>query len=166
MADGKVKLAKCLIDNGSEVNLVSKGSLQDDEARVSSTPVQLEGVSGHCLDGGNREADSAVRLVKQCVWSVETVTEEWFSGKCYEATIRYDLFLGQPWLHAHRVSPWDTGDASSKIRQPATGPNCIICVHTPRVFSTSKSQISYKFSKTGRNGQGIESNSSKEKWNH
>ena len=31
-ADGKVKLAKCLIDNGSEVDLVRKGFLQEDEA--------------------------------------------------------------------------------------------------------------------------------------
>ena len=104
-ADGKVKLAKCLIDDGSDLNLVRKGFLQEDEAMVSSTPVQLEGVSGHRLDGRNREADLAVRLVKQSVWSVETVTEEWFSGTFYEATIKYDLFLGQPWLHAHRVSP-------------------------------------------------------------
>ena len=64
---------------------------------MSSTPVQLEGVSGHRLEGGDREAELAVRLVKQSVWSVqETVTEEWFSGKFYEATIKYDLFLGQP----------------------------------------------------------------------
>ena len=83
-----------------------KGFLQEDEAKMSSTPVQLEGVSGHRLDGGNREAELAVRLVKQSVWSVEeTVTEEWFAGKFYEASIKYDLFLGQPWLHAHRVSP-------------------------------------------------------------
>ena len=43
-ADGKVKLAKCLIDDGAEVNLVRKGFLQEDEAKVSSTPVQLDGV--------------------------------------------------------------------------------------------------------------------------
>ena len=49
MADGKVKLAKCLIDNASEVNVVRKGFLQEDEAKASSTPVQLEGVSGHAL---------------------------------------------------------------------------------------------------------------------
>ena len=75
--DGKVKLARCLIDNGSEVNLVRKGFLQEDETKMSSTPVQLEGVSGHRLDGGDREAELAVRLVKQSVWSVEEmVTEE------------------------------------------------------------------------------------------
>ena len=69
--------------------MVRKGSLHEDEAKVSSTPVQLEGVSGHRLDGGDREADLAVRLVKQSVWSVQTVTEEWFSGKFHEGTIKY-----------------------------------------------------------------------------
>ena len=43
-ADGNIKLAKCLIDNVSEVKLVRKGFLQEDEAKVSSTPVQLEGL--------------------------------------------------------------------------------------------------------------------------
>ena len=117
--DGKVKLARCLIDNGSEVNLVRKGFLQEDETKMSSTPVQLEGVSGHRLDGGDREAELAVRLVKQSVWSVEeTVTEEWFAGKFYEASIKYDLFLGQPWLHAHRVSPM--GHRTCFLQDPST----------------------------------------------
>ena len=82
-----------------------KGFLQEDEAKISETPVQLEAVSGHRLEGGEREADLAVRLVEQSVWSAEQVKEEWFSGKLYEATIKCDFFLGQPWLHAHRVSP-------------------------------------------------------------
>ena len=117
--DGKVKLARCLIDNGSEVNLVRKGFLQEDETKMSSTPVQLEGVSGHRLDGGDREAELAVRLVKQSVWSVEeTVTEEWFAGKFYEASIKYDLFLGQPCLHAHRVSPM--GHRTCFLQDPST----------------------------------------------
>ena len=127
-ADGKVKLAKCLIDNGSEVNLVRKGFLQDDEAKVSPTPVQLQGVSGHRLDRGDREADSAVRLVKQSVWSVETVTEEWLFEKFYEATIRYDLFLGQPWLHAHRVSPM--GHRTCFLQDPsASDPSELYYLH-------------------------------------
>ena len=117
--DGKVKLAKCLTDNGSEVNLVRRGFLQEDEAKMSSTPVQLEGVSGHRLEGGDREAELAVRLVKQSVWSSEeTVTEEWCSGKFDEATIKYDLFLGQPWLHAHRVSPM--GHRTCFLQDPST----------------------------------------------
>ena len=61
-------------------------------------------LSGHRYDGGDREAELAGRLVKQSVWSVETVTEEWFSGKFYEAAMKYDLIFGEPWLHAHRVS--------------------------------------------------------------
>ena len=81
------------------------GFLQEDEARISSTPVQLEGVSGHRLEGGKMEGDLAVRLVKQSVWSVEKVKEEWFSGNLYEATIKYDFFWRQPWLHTYRVSP-------------------------------------------------------------
>ena len=86
---------------------------------MSSTPVHLEGVSGHRLEGGDREAELAVRLVKQSVWSVEeTVKEEWFSGKFYEGTIKYDLFLGQPWLHAHCVSPM--GHRTCFLQDPST----------------------------------------------
>ena len=62
--DGKVKIAKCLIDNGSEVCLVRKGLLQEDEAKISSRAVKLEGMSGNRLEGGKMEADLAVRLVK------------------------------------------------------------------------------------------------------
>ena len=96
-----------------------KGFLQEDEAKMSSTPVQLEGVSGHRLEGGDREAELAVRLVKQSVWSVEeTVTENWFAGKFYEASIKYDLFLDQPWLHAHRV--WLMGHRTCFLQDPST----------------------------------------------
>ena len=57
--------------------------------------------------------------MKQSVWSVEkTVTEEWFSGKFYEATIKYDSFLGQPWLHAHRVLPM--GHRTCFLQDPST----------------------------------------------
>ena len=93
-ANGKDQQAKCLIDNGSEVNLVRKGLLHEDEAKISSTPVQLEGVSGHRLEGGERKADLAVRLVEQSVLSTEKVKGKWFSGKFYEATIKYDFVLG------------------------------------------------------------------------
>ena len=127
-ADGKVKLANCLIDNASAVNVVRKGFLQEDEAKASSTPVQLEGVIRHRLDRGDREADLAVRLVKHSVWSVETVTEEWFSGKFYEATMKYDLFFGQPWLHAHRVSP--TGHRTCFLQDPsASNPSELYYLH-------------------------------------
>ena len=165
-ADGNVKLAKCLIDNGSEVNLVRKGFLQEDKAKISSTTVQQEGVSRRRLGVGEGEADLAVRLVKQSVWSAEKVKEESFSGKFYEATIQYDLFLGQLGFTLIVCRPWDIGHSFSGIRQPATNPNCIICTHTPRVFNTSKSEISFKFKKVGRNGQGNKSNSTEDRWNH
>ena len=117
--EGKVKLPKCRIDNGAEVNPVRRCFLQEDEAKMSSTPVQLEGVSGHRLEGGDRDAELAVRVVKQSVWSVEEMaTEEWLSGKFYEATIKYDLFLGQAWLHAHRVSPM--GHRTCFLADPST----------------------------------------------
>ena len=82
-----------------------KGLVQEDEAKISLKLVQLEGLSGHRLEGGKREAYLAVRLVKQSVWSTEEVKVEWFARKFDETTIKYDLFLGQPWLHAHPVSP-------------------------------------------------------------
>ena len=128
LADGKVKLAKCLIDNGSEVNLVRKGFLQEDEAKISSTPVQLERVRGHRLEGGEREADLAVRLVKQSVWSTEKVKVEYFSGNFPEATIKYELFLGQPWLPAHRVSLM--GHRTCFLQDPsASDPSELYYVH-------------------------------------
>ena len=84
---------------------MGKGFLQEDEAKISSTPVQLEGTSRHRHEGGEREADLAVRLLKQSVWSTEEVQEQSLSGNFYEATIKYDLFPSQPWLHTHRVWP-------------------------------------------------------------
>ena len=107
---------------------MTKGFLQEDEAKVSSTPVQLEGLSRHRLDGGNREADLAAKLVKQSVWSVETLTEEWFSGKFYEATIKYNSFLRQPWLHAHCVLPM--GHRTCFLQDPsASDPSELYYLH-------------------------------------
>ena len=104
-----------------------KGFLQEHEAKISSTPVKLEGVSGHRLEGGEREADLALRL-KQSVWRAEKVKEEWFSGKLYEATIKYDFFLGQPWLHAHRV--WPMGHRTCFRQDPsASDPSELYCLH-------------------------------------
>ena len=165
-ADGKVQISKSLVDNGSEVNLVRKGLLQEDEAKVSSTPVQLEGVSGHRLERGDREADFAVRLVKQSVCITEEVKKEWLSGKFYDAPARLVCSWVNRCFTLIVCCPWDTGQASSKIRQTATRPSCIICTHAPRVFHTSRSQISFKFEKMGRRLQDIKRNLTKETWNH
>ena len=102
----------------------------------------------------------AVRLVKQSVWSTEKMKEEWFSGTIYEATIKYDLFLGQPWLHAHRVSPM--GHRTCFLQDPsASDPSEQYYLHP-----YTKSVQHIKFTKMGRKGQGIKSNSTKERWNH
>ena len=93
-ADGKIGIAKCLIKNGSELKPVRKGFL----AKISSKAVQLEDVSGHRLDGGKKEADLTVSLVRQSVWSTEEMKELWLSGTFYQTTIKYDLFLRQQWL--------------------------------------------------------------------
>ena len=141
-----------------------KGFLQEDEAKMSSTSVQLEGVSRHRLVGGDREAELAVRLVKQSVWSVEeTVTEEWFSEKFYEASIKYDFFLGHPWLHAHRVSPM--GHKTCFLQDPSTSdPSDLYYLHP---FTKSIHQFKERSKlHIQQNGQGIKKNSTKERWNH
>ena len=123
------------------MNLGRKGFLQEDEAKTSSKPVQLEGVSGHRLEGGEREADLAVRLVRLSIWSTDDVKEAWLPGTFYEATIKYDLFLGQPGSISQRA-----------IR-------AVLChTHSARVFNTSKREISYKFQKMSRNLKGINQN--------
>ena len=38
--------------------------------------------------------------------------------KFYEASIKFDLFLGEPWLHAHRVSPM--GHRTCFLQDPST----------------------------------------------
>ena len=50
---GNKHLATCLCDNGSEVNLQSERFLPDKCVDTSLHPVNLEGVSGHALPGGN-----------------------------------------------------------------------------------------------------------------
>ena len=87
-ADGKTKGAKFFVDSGPEVNLVGKCFLQMGEARISAKSVQLEGISGHCLEGGEKETDLAVRLLKQSFWKTDDVKEEWLSCTFSEAIIK------------------------------------------------------------------------------
>ena len=51
---GNFRLATCLCDNGSEVNLPSNSFLPDDCVFDSPHAVTLEGVSGHSLSGRQR----------------------------------------------------------------------------------------------------------------
>ena len=103
---GNFHLATCLCDNGSEVNLQSNAFLPDDCVFESPHPVTLEGVSGHSLAGGQRGCYISTHLVAQDLWEEQNVEEvvlkdEYF----YRADIKYDLYLGHPWLRKNRVAP-------------------------------------------------------------
>ena len=82
-------MAQCLIENGCEVNLVRKGLLQEDEAKISTKPVQLLGASGRGLEGGEKEAVLSIRLLQQGVWNNDNVNKEPLQRRFYEATIIY-----------------------------------------------------------------------------
>ena len=91
--------------------------------------------------------------------------EESPSGKFYEASTKYDLFLGQPWLHARRVLPM--GHGTCFLKGPsASDPSDLYCTHSPKGFNTSRSEISFQFKKMGRNLQGIKRNWTEKTWNH
>ena len=103
---GNFHLATCLCDNGSEVNLQSNSFLPDDCVFESPHPVTLEGVSGHSLAGGQRGCYISTHLVAQDLWEEQNVEEvvlrdDYF----YRADIKYDLYLGHPWLRKNRVAP-------------------------------------------------------------
>ena len=104
-AQGKFHLANCLVDNGSEVNLQSKSFLPDDLVEESRDPVTLEGVSGHVLAGGKTGCKIKACLVAKDPWGnglvEDLVVEDYF----YRADIKYDLYLGQPWLLGNRIAP-------------------------------------------------------------
>ena len=60
-------MAQCLIENASEIHLVRKGLLREDDAKISTKPVQLEGVSGRRLKGGEKEEGFRVGLPIECL---------------------------------------------------------------------------------------------------
>ena len=99
-------LATCLCDNGSEVNLQSNSFLPDDCLFDSPHPVTLEGVSGHSLAGGQRGCYISSHLVAQDLWEEGNVEEVVLKDDYfYRADIKYDLYLGHPWLSKNRVAP-------------------------------------------------------------
>ena len=103
---GNFHLATCLCDNGSEVNLQSNSFLPDDCVFESPHPVTLEGVSGHSLAGGQRGCYISTRLVAQDLWEEQNVEEVVLKDDYfYRADIKYDLYLGHPWLRKNRVAP-------------------------------------------------------------
>ena len=103
---GNFHLATCLCDNGSEVNLQSNSFLPDDCVGDSLYPVTLEGVSGHSLAGGQRGCYISTHLVAQDLWEERNVEEVILKNDYfYRADIKYDLYLGHPWLSKNRVAP-------------------------------------------------------------
>ena len=103
---GNFHLATCLCDNGSEVNLQSNSFLPDDCVIDSLYPVTLEGVSGHSLAGGQRGCYISTHLVAQDLWEEGNVEEVILKDDYfYRADIKYDLYLGHPWLSKNRVAP-------------------------------------------------------------
>ena len=99
-------LATCLCDNGSEVNLQSNAFLPDDCVFESPHPVTLEGVSGHSLAGGQRGCYISTHLVAQDLWEEQNVEDVVLKDDYfYRADIKYDLYLGHPWLRKNRVAP-------------------------------------------------------------
>ena len=103
---GNFHLATCLCDNGSEVNLQSNSFLPDDCVIDSLYLVTLEGVSGHSLAGGQRGCYISTHLVAQDLWEEGNVEEVILKDDYfYRADIKYDLYLGHPWLSKNRVAP-------------------------------------------------------------
>ena len=103
---GNFHLATCLCDNGSEVNLQSKSFLPNDCVFYSPHPVTMEGVSGHSLSGGQRGCYISTHLVAQDLWDAGKVEEVVLKDDhFYRAEIKYELYLGHPWLCKNRVAP-------------------------------------------------------------
>ena len=72
----------------------------------SPNPVTLEGVSGHSLSGGQRGRYISTDLVAQNVWYADKVEEVVLKDDYfYLAEMKYDLYLGHPWLRKNRVVP-------------------------------------------------------------
>ena len=72
---GNKHLATCLCDNGSEVNLQSENLLPDECVDTSLHPVNLEGVSGHALPGGNTGSFLKAHMVAQDLWEEDRVED-------------------------------------------------------------------------------------------
>ena len=102
---GNLPLATCFCDNGSEVNLQSTSFLPDDCVFDSIWPVTLEGVSGQALPGGKQGSSIRTHLLAQDLWTDRVAEDLVLSDYSYRADIKYDLYLGQPWLTKNRVAP-------------------------------------------------------------
>ena len=103
---GNKHLATCLCDNGSEVNLQSEKLLPEECVDASLHPVNLEGVSGHALPGGNTGLFLKAHMVAEDLWEGDKVEDVVLEDYFYRAAIKYDLYLGHPFLTKNKVAPF------------------------------------------------------------
>ena len=58
------KICQFLRDNRSEVNLVRKGFIDKDVVQKLENLLELKGISGHALAGGDHQVKLGIRLLK------------------------------------------------------------------------------------------------------
>ena len=104
LPDGTKKIATVLIDTGSEVNLISK-EFAGSCLKQAVKPVHLEGAGGHHVDGGKEGCEVQLRFITQQVQNWSALEEINFTVYCYAAPIKYHMYLGNPFLWDHRLSP-------------------------------------------------------------
>ena len=102
---GNKHLATCLCDNGSEVNLQSEKILPHECVDTLPHPVNLEGVSGHGLPGGSTGSFLKAHMVAQDLWEEGKIEDVVLEDYCSRAAIKYDLYLGHPFLTKNKVAP-------------------------------------------------------------
>ena len=101
----KKHLATCLCDNGSELNLQSETFLPHKCVHTSLHPVNLEGISGDALPGGSTSSFLKAHMVAQDLWEEGKVEDVVLEDFVYRAAIKYDLYLGHPFLTKNKVAP-------------------------------------------------------------
>ena len=102
---GTSTLLRVFSDNGSEVSLQSEKFLPDECVNTSPHPVNLEGFSGHALPGGSTGSFLKAHMVAQDLWDEGKVEDVVLEDFCYRAAIKYDLYLGHPFLTKNKVAP-------------------------------------------------------------
>ena len=104
---GNFHLATCLCDKGSEVNLQSNAFLPDDcVVPVASSLLPSREFLDNSLAGGQLGCNISTHLVAQDLWEEQNVEEVVLKDDYfYRADIKYDLYLGHPWLRKNRVAP-------------------------------------------------------------
>ena len=102
---GNKHLAKCLCDNGSDVNPQSEKCLADDCVDTWPQPVNLEGVSGHALPGRSTGSFLKAHMVAQDFWEEGKVDDVVLEAYFYRAAMKYDFYLGDKFLTKNKVAP-------------------------------------------------------------